>query len=169
MIPLDWQYIQVEDHYCPLFYRKFMSSENVLQCLEQLDRFYGGVPHMIFCGDSHQLPPVGGWIWYGKITVIFGIMLSIPLLNLKGNGLLQKTTNGGGILACLHMSTSTNNDKKVINLRVVESLWVHAYDIQRSVMLPNGTRELIIEWGHFYGLDAKLLRMQGERCFTIVS
>jgi hypothetical protein len=22
-------------------------------------------------------------------------------------------------------------------------------------MLPNGTRESIIEWGHFYGLDAK--------------
>jgi hypothetical protein len=26
---------------------------------------------------------------------------------------------------------------------------------QRSVMLPNGTKESIIEWGQFYGLDDK--------------
>jgi hypothetical protein len=43
-------------------------------------------------------------------------------IELEGKWPFAKDHEWGGILACLHMSTSTNNDKKVINLRVVESL-----------------------------------------------
>ena len=99
--------------------------------LEQLDRslkivkeepnlVYGGV-HMIFCGDFHQLPPVGeGSIWEDYRVLWHAVINSF--IELEGKWRFKEDEEWGEILGRLRMSTSTSQDIAVINSRVIEFL-----------------------------------------------
>jgi hypothetical protein len=71
-----------------------MSSENVLQCLEQLDRFYGGV-HIIFCGDSHQLLPVGVDLIWEDYHILWHNVIN-SFIELEGKWPFAEPRMGGG-------------------------------------------------------------------------
>jgi ATP-dependent DNA helicase PIF1 len=99
--------------------------------LEQLDRslkivkeepnlVYGGI-HMIFCGDFHQLPPVGeGSIWEDYRVLWHAVINSF--IELEGKWRFKEDEEWGEILGRLRMSTSTSQDIAVINSRVIEVL-----------------------------------------------
>jgi hypothetical protein len=87
---------------------------------EEPNLVYGGV-HMIFCGDFHQLPPVGeGSIWEDYRVLWHAVINSF--IELEGKWRFKEDKEWGEILGRLRMSTSTDQDIAVINSRVIEFL-----------------------------------------------
>ena len=76
---------------------------------------------MIFCGDFHQLPPVGGGSIWEDYRILWHNVIN-SFIELEGKWRFAEDHKWGEILARLRMSTSTDNDIKVINSRVIESL-----------------------------------------------
>ena len=76
---------------------------------------------MIFCGDFHQLPPVGdGCIWEEYRILWHNVINSF--IELEGMWRFTEDPEWGEILARLRMSLSTEDDIKVINSGVIKDL-----------------------------------------------
>jgi hypothetical protein len=99
--------------------------------LEQLDRSlkhvkeepnltFGGV-HVIFCGDFHQLPPVGprGCIIWEHERLLWHSVLN-SFVELRGTWRFLDDPEWGEILGRFRMSTQTQEDINVVNQRVIK-------------------------------------------------
>jgi hypothetical protein len=86
---------------------------------EEPNLTYGGV-HVLFCGDFHQLPPIGGpsvSIWVQEQLLWHNVLNSF--VELTGTWRFLEDPEWGEILGRIRMSRETEQDLKVIKTRVI--------------------------------------------------
>lgn len=86
---------------------------------EEPNLTFGGV-HVLFCGDFHQLPPIGGpsvSIWVEEHLLWHNVLNSF--VELTGTWRFLEDPEWGEILGRIRMSRETEQDLKVIKTRVI--------------------------------------------------
>ena len=91
-----------------------------LKCLkEEPSLTYGGI-HVIFCGDFHQLPPVGAPSIWEESRLLWHCVLN-SFVELNGTWRFTDDPEWGAILGRMRMGLTTTEDMAVYDSRVVKT------------------------------------------------